>query len=106
MATLRYPTIDRGYTRYGASMGRAEWGRKEEPADRSVRVFRLPIDSQGYDPGGAYWGIGEPLYCATDGETYRRFVRAQSRDQAIAKLGLSPTKLKVPGKRTARDDEE
>lgn len=74
-------------------MGRGYWD--GIPADKSVRVFRLPLDSGGYDPGGAYWGSGESLYCATDGQAYREFVRASSRKAAIAKLNLAPEKLKV-----------
>lgn len=90
--TKRYPTIDNAAFKEGATMGRVEW--REEPKDRTVRVFRLPLDSGGYDPGGAYWGWGEPLYCATDGEGYRVFVRAGSRPEAIEKLKLSPAVLK------------
>jgi len=88
----RYPTIDEGCNRDGASMGRAEW--KDEPKDDSVRVFHLPIDTQGYDVGGAYWGIGERLFCATDGEGYRRFVRAANRKAAIETLRINVSKLK------------
>ncbi len=88
----RYPTIDQGYNQYGASMGRAEW--KDESKDDSVRVFHLPIDAQGYDVGGAYWGIGERLFCATDGEGYRRFVRAADRQAAIEALRIDVSKLK------------
>lgn len=93
----RYPTIDIGYNQYGASMGRAEW--KDEPEDGTVRVFHLPIDSQGYDIGGAYWGVGERLYCATNGEGYRAFVRASDRNDAIAKLRLDPIKLRIANTR-------
>lgn len=88
----RYPTINKGYNQYGARMGRTEFG--AEPEDKTVRVFRLPIDSGGYDPGGAYWGLGKPLYCATDGNDWRRFTRASSRQEAISNLGLEPEKLK------------
>lgn len=87
----RYPTIGRGYDERGASMGRDHW--RSEPAARSVRLFHLPIDSQGYDPGGAYWGVGRRLYCATDCEEYRAFVRADSREDAIRELGIARVKL-------------
>jgi hypothetical protein len=35
-----------------------------------------------YDKNGSYWGKGEPLYRAMDGEGRQRFVRANSRDDA------------------------
>ena len=48
-----------------------------------VYCQRVSIDSQGYDRGGAYWGIGQPLYCVfqPDGDL-RVFVRADSNKQA------------------------
>ena len=71
---------------YGAPMGRREYG---QPGPlRNVRLFRVRIDSGGYDDGGAYWGVGQPLYCATDGADYRRFIRAASREAAARELGI------------------
>ena len=32
------------------------------PDARPFRLVRCPLDSGGYDRGGAYWGIGTPLY--------------------------------------------
>lgn len=77
---------------YGAPMGR-----RESPLGqgaRSVRVFRVNIDSGGYDDGGAYWGIGNPLYCAQCDEGGRRFVRAKSRFHALQLLELPADTLK------------
>lgn len=68
---------------YGAPMGRAEYGAAPE---NKIRLFRVKLDSSGYDDGGAYWGAGAPLWCATDGAAYRRFVRAESRLKACAIL--------------------
>lgn len=65
-------------------------------ADQSVRVFRVPINSGGYDSGGAYWGIGAPLYCATDQEEYTRYIRAQCREEAICALRL-PNRVLIKG---------
>ncbi len=77
-------------------MGRSEW-RDAPTVARSVRVFRVRINSQGYDDGGAYWGIGNPLFCATDGRDYRMFTRADSRLCAIAEFRLSaPLLASVP----------
>ena len=72
----------------GSPMGRKEW-RDAPTVARSVRVFRVRIDSQGYDDGGAYWGTGKPLFCATDGQNYRMFARADSRLCAVAEFRLS-----------------
>lgn len=72
----------------GSPMGRKEW-RDTPTVARSVRVFLVRINSQGYDDGGAYRGIGKPLFCATDGQNYRMFTRADSRLCAIAEFRLS-----------------
>lgn len=71
---------------YGAPMGRWTSARDAHPAG-PCRLFRVRLDSGGYDDGGAYWGIdrpgfGEPLYCATDEENFRRFTRAADRRSA------------------------
>lgn len=80
--------------RYGAPMGRASWN--EAPTKpRSVRVFKVRIDSGGYDDGGAYWGHGKPLYCATDGTGYRQFCRADSRLSAILEFRLAAFLLRA-----------
>ena len=79
-------------------MGRPNWLTKENDrtvsssptADRSIRLFKVNIDSGGYDEGGAYWGHGEPLWCATDDEDYREFVRAHHRCLAQLKMGAHP----------------
>lgn len=82
-------------TSYGAPMGRADTG--ATPAQK-VRVFRVKLDSGGYDDGGAYWGRSAPLWCATDGADYRRFVRADSRLRACAELGLHVNEVAKPPK--------
>lgn len=59
--------------KYGAPMGRPtrntftdKQGRTFElTATDDAKPFRLvrcPLDNGGYDRGGAYWGIGTPLY--------------------------------------------
>ena len=80
---MRYPTIDNLNCKYGAPMGRESWTNYE--GDK-IRVFRVPIDSQGYDVGGAYWGTGQPLYCCTDSASFRVFYRAKTRADAIEKM--------------------
>lgn len=81
-------------SRYGAPMGRHGSPLGEGP--RSVRLFRVRLNSGGYDDGGAYWGHsrGEALYCARCDEGGQEFVRAASRLQAIAALGIEAQALK------------
>jgi len=49
---------------------------------KHLYLRRLPLDSGGYDAGGAYWGHGDPLYWATDGAGVRVFRRAPDRPTA------------------------
>ncbi|QPC91487.1 hypothetical protein [Mesorhizobium sp. INR15] len=50
-----------------------------------VTMQRIRLDSGGYDPAGAYWGIGSPLYwAATDDGQLDETFRASSRDAAKA----------------------
>lgn len=68
-------------------MGRAEYGTPQD--GEKYRLFRVRLDNGGYDDGGAYWGTGAPLYCATDDAGgYQQFVRASSRLDAAIKLGI------------------
>lgn len=51
--------------RYGAPLGRASDNLSALqilPTDSPMTLRRVAINSQGYDNGGAYWGIGQPLY--------------------------------------------
>jgi hypothetical protein len=67
-------------SKYGAPMGR-----RSVTLTGRVHLHRVRLDSGGYDQGGAYWGIGDPLYCAwnDEGENY---IRASDRGQAKIKL--------------------
>ena len=83
---------------YGAPMRRRENRIPSELPARSVRLYRIQLNSGGYDDGGAYWGIGQPLYCAewTMGEDDGRiFVRADNRFYAARKLGIHDAALIV-----------
>lgn len=70
----------KGYSQYGASMGR----RSDLPEDTDDRleIRRVPIDEGGYDPGGAYWGTGTPLFMVEDEEGRIRYLRARDADAA------------------------
>lgn len=66
-------------SRYGAPMGRRTIADNPEAV---VRVFRVQLIDSCYDSGGAYWGCGEPLYCAI-GDDFQDFTRAANRNDAI-----------------------
>lgn len=82
--------------RYGAPMGRAN---RDSYTTKSGEVLQLTVtedaapfhlrrvrlDSGGYDPGGAYWGSGEPLYYFQGPLTdIDGFVRGWTREAAKA----------------------
>lgn len=75
--------------RYGAPMGRREthYTGIDNP---KFSLQRIRLDSGGYDSGGAYWGIGTPLYWyqSTDG-FIEGFLRAFSREVAKAEIRKS-----------------
>lgn len=47
-----------------------------------LRLYRVKIDSSGYDDRGRYWGVGQPLYFAEDDDGNHRALRAASREDA------------------------
>lgn len=53
-------TQTRPFGQYGASMGRPDRGSKKDIAGRVFDRY-VPLDSGGYDQGGAYWGHGARL---------------------------------------------
>ena len=66
-------------------------GRSESPlgvGDKNIRLFKVRLDSGGYDDGGAYWGLPDDLWCAQCPEGGQEFVRASNRLVAAARLGL------------------
>lgn len=74
----------------GADMGRPNWGLTEHRT-RPVMMYLQRVKFIGdYDLGGAYWGLGDPLFCAWSSTFYdgslpvcaRVFVRAKTRDEA------------------------
>jgi len=74
--------------RYGAPMGRSNVGQQPETITRGpqcreykcdqVKVYqRRVVLDEGYDSGGAYWGIGKSLYVRfTLDLSYVEFFRA------------------------------
>lgn len=70
---------------YGAPMGRYDRG--GDPGDDRLYLRRLPLDSGGYDRGGAYWGHGASMYAAFDSKGgFARYLRADSRKAAKAAI--------------------
>jgi hypothetical protein len=69
--------------RYGAPMGRPD-GMIDDGEPLYLR--RIRINSGGYDDGGAYWGLGAPLYAYGTGDGDWKYLRARSRDDAKAKI--------------------
>jgi hypothetical protein len=81
--------LPKAYSSRGADLGRSSSHPGLEPTG-PLTVRRIPIDAQGYDSGGAYWGTGNPLYCLTgesDEETIESFYRAADDADAIAHAG-------------------
>lgn len=54
---------------YGAPMGRPAFGHGVAPTT-AFTLRRIRLNNGGYDRGGAYWGVGAPLYwyCAYGSE--------------------------------------
>lgn len=69
-------------TKYGAPMGRYTGPSYLDPGASPVYLRRVRLDSGGYDSGGAYWGFGQPLYCAQDQDGNTVILRASCRDAA------------------------
>lgn len=70
---------------YGAPLGRREYLPEDWGANVKLRMNHVRLDSGGYDPGNAYWGLPNDLYHAEgiwNGERVRLFVRARDRESA------------------------
>jgi hypothetical protein len=68
----------------GAALGRPDSAPAAVSAPK-VRMWRIRLDSGGYDDCGAYWGLGAPLYTAqSDCGHIELWFRAEDRDWARA----------------------
>ena len=70
---------------YGAPMGRMSNALDHDWPPKWRRAARVPLDSGGYDRGGAYWGLrphGMHLYAVQDGAGNVTFVDAATSRQA------------------------
>ena len=70
----------KAYSQYGSSMGRPDRIAEVETVAK-IHLERVVLNTGGYDPGGAYWGLGAPLYVAW-GDGKEMFFRARDRREA------------------------
>lgn len=82
--------------RYGAPMGRPN-GHVDPDATGPFALQRVPIDSGGYDRGGAYWGLGEPLYWFEGTDGAGTFFRVEREDISEAFEALGGVRIGEPG---------
>jgi hypothetical protein len=73
-------------SRHGAPMGR-NTGAFIDTCVGKLYLRRIYLDSGGYDAGGAYWGLGEPIYECQDQDGNSITLRA--RNQADAKRQIA-----------------
>jgi len=71
---------------HGAPMGRHTGPDYLDATAGKISLRRVPINSGGYDTGGAYWGLGAPLWEAMDQDGNGRIFRAH--DRAAAKVAI------------------
>lgn len=67
----------------GAPLGRRSSRPGEEPEGK-LYLRRVRLNSGGYDNGGAYWGLGAPLWWCGDGAAFDIYFRCRSRTAAKA----------------------
>ena len=75
---------------YGAPMGRHTGPSLDQEAG-PLYLRRVRLDAGGYDSGGAYWGLGQPLWEAMDQDGNIEIFR--SRDRAAAKARYPEAKF-------------
>lgn len=83
--------LSKGYSSRGARMGRHNIIPDELPRlpahPPRFRMERLRWVDGAYDQGGAYWGMGDSIYCAwIPSPRTEIYVRAQDRQDAIQKV--------------------
>ncbi len=71
----------------GAPFGRPSSTSPGKAPGERYYLSRIRIDAGGYDPGGAYWGVGQPLYYFTTADGAESgYLRAADRDHAKDKV--------------------
>lgn len=75
--------------KYGAPMGRGGNPHVDPDYDGLMYLQHIPLDSGGYDRGGAYWGTGVRLYgyATAEGDWEESgYIRAEDREDAKEKV--------------------
>lgn len=71
----------------GAPFGRPSFTAADTAPGARVYLFRVHVHASGYDSGGAYWGVGQPLYYFTTADGAESgYLRAADRDHAKDKV--------------------
>lgn len=97
MATTAEILWPKASAKYGAPMGRSgssgftdKRGKYHEltaiEGAPCFNLVRVPLDSGGYDPGGAYWGLGRLYGYIGPVSDIRGYVRAKTREEAKAEI--------------------
>lgn len=71
---------------YGAPLGRHTGPDYLETCAGPLYLRLIRLDRGGYDAGGAYWGLGQPLFHVEDQDGNSQFLRAASREDAKARI--------------------
>jgi hypothetical protein len=81
------PILTKGYSKYGADMGRSNKLPTDCAAPVKLHLQQLKLVDGDYDQGGAYFGYtrGTAIYCAFT-EAVQVFCRATDRQDAKAKV--------------------
>lgn len=80
-----------GTSTWGAQMGRRPQLPSDATQPRKLKLEQMRLVDGAYDNGGAYWGMGTPLWVAHDEET-EIVVRGADRAAAkVAVLAILPT---------------
>jgi hypothetical protein len=69
-------------SQYGSPMGRYTGPDYLDTSAGPLYLRQVNIDTQGYDNGGAYWGLGIPLWETIDQDGNGKIFRATCRQQA------------------------
>lgn len=80
--------LSKGYSKYGADMGRSNHITEPEFPVK-FHLTQLKFYDDAYDEGGAYWGMGNPIFHAWgDGEEKEQeiFVRANNATDALNQI--------------------
>lgn len=72
---------------YGASFGRSNIFPFKKITSK-IHIEKIRLDGGGYDTGGAYWGIGNPLYCAWTNDEDELFVFMRATDRVYVKSAI------------------